>query len=512
MASRAEAYDILLSSFLRRFLSRPDTSNTIVFLRADHGLQGGLTTTDYSIQQEALRPWTELIVPKTLEGMSLDILFNNQQQLATGFDIYHTITESIVGGVESLAPPIPKWSLHLWKTAIPPSRTCAEAGVREEYCRLESQRAYTAPNLGTCNLAEEEQSLVCPHHEDSFQSQMSSEVSAAFHTMNNIQTEACLVDSTSIPQPPLLQSLAKVWTTIDVDDGKAFLCGPDCKAPPSLQAATLAALIHDLGSSRTLNVCMDGFGNGHAAALFLYASATLRLHIFDKMAHSHQVSTFQTLERNYGSARLSLHASDEPNEDFFPKILSPTNGMHVSYNTSNHTNKASHGSLSCDFIFGTNHTLAMVKSAPCGILVVSGARTSLRNTQIYFGKNTSQWSQLRKDGCLKDMTCFEEDPTMLTLKGANKTMEVTQKWCIGVTTGACQTAFRKTGASSGQNKKELEDHCNSPVAQLTRQNVALDCLCPSHKIQNLPSPITPPESVSSKARRRLPDSARKNAA
>ena len=86
MASRAEAYDILLSSFLRRFLSRPDTSNTIVFLRADHGLQGGLTTTDYSIQQEALRPWTELIVPKTLEGMSLDILFNNQQQLATGFD------------------------------------------------------------------------------------------------------------------------------------------------------------------------------------------------------------------------------------------------------------------------------------------------------------------------------------------------------------------------------------------------------------------------------------------
>ena len=476
MADRAEAYDVVLSSFLRRMLDRPDMTNTIIVLRADHGLQGGSTTPDYSIQQEALRPWTEIIVPKNLPGLSLDTLFNNQQRLATGFDLYNTITDSIVGTSQSIAPEMPRWTHHLWKNAIPSSRTCVDANVRAEYCLLESQRSFTAPNLGTCNLAEEEQSLVCPHLVDSFHNQMSAVVSAAFYTTEHIQPHACPGDVASVAPNTLAPSLAESWSAIDKEVGTSNNRS-DTSVQPR-QAAILSALTVELVRAldkteiRPLNVCMDGFGGGHAAALFLDASPTLRLHLFDEMEDPYQQPILQSLERHYGEDRLALHQG-EPSEEF-RKVLSPL--IDSEDNTSN--------GVHCDVLFGSNHTLDLVRNAPCGILVASSARTSLQDRKLYFGTPTAQWSRLRQDGCVKDITCFTEDPSPLTLK--NRVLTVSYTFCVGVTTGKCQTAFQSATSSHVGNKKLQQAQCDSKMAHITRR-IALAHVCPFHKA-SLPSP------------------------
>ena len=99
MANLAETYDLILSTFLERMLSRPDASNTVIVLRADHGLQAGPQTADYSIQVEALRPWTEIVVPKDGWGgmKSIESLFLNQGRLVTGPDLYRTLTSLMTG-------------------------------------------------------------------------------------------------------------------------------------------------------------------------------------------------------------------------------------------------------------------------------------------------------------------------------------------------------------------------------------------------------------------------------
>jgi hypothetical protein len=53
MSNDAETYDIMLSSFLKRFLERDDDANTIIVVRADLGLQGGPSAPDYGVQIEA---------------------------------------------------------------------------------------------------------------------------------------------------------------------------------------------------------------------------------------------------------------------------------------------------------------------------------------------------------------------------------------------------------------------------------------------------------------------------
>jgi len=52
LAKRAEVYDAILSAFLERMLARNDMQNTILIIRADHGLQSGPTMADYSMQIE----------------------------------------------------------------------------------------------------------------------------------------------------------------------------------------------------------------------------------------------------------------------------------------------------------------------------------------------------------------------------------------------------------------------------------------------------------------------------
>jgi Protein of unknown function (DUF229) len=185
MANLAETYDLVLSSFLRRFLGRPDMANTVVIVRSDHGLQNGPMTVDFSLQVEALRPWTEIIVPKALSGLSLSSLFDNQFRLATSFDLYKTLSEAIADQDTSLLPTPSSWSFNLWQESIPSAGTCNDAKVPNAYCIFESQRLMTSPNLRTCNMAEADQTIVCPQYADTFQRNMSAGVLRALELVKS---------------------------------------------------------------------------------------------------------------------------------------------------------------------------------------------------------------------------------------------------------------------------------------------------------------------------------------
>ncbi|CAB9518473.1 multicellular organism reproduction [Seminavis robusta] len=214
MADDAETYDIMLSSFLRRMMAKKDMSNTIIVVRADHGLQAGPATPDYSIQVEALRPWTEIIVPKTLAGLSLSNLYENRQQLTTGFDLYNTLTTAIVGTEKGLVKEPPSWSHHLWNEVIPDTRTCADAQVKSDYCLYESQRSFSAPNLRSCNMVEDDQRLVCPFFSDEFKEEMSSSVSNFFYS-STIQEKVCPAEAKDATTTTTKSSFVDEWNMID---------------------------------------------------------------------------------------------------------------------------------------------------------------------------------------------------------------------------------------------------------------------------------------------------------
>ena len=132
MTLAAEAYDSLLEAFLIQFLE--DASNTIILVRSDHGLQGGDRTPDYAVQIEALRPWTEVIVPRSFPDKSLHNLYQNQNRLVTGADLYRTLATAVVAGEASNMPTPGDWAIDLLNNEIPTSRTCANAKIPPAYC------------------------------------------------------------------------------------------------------------------------------------------------------------------------------------------------------------------------------------------------------------------------------------------------------------------------------------------------------------------------------------------
>lgn len=174
MALGAEAYDDHLSSFLNKMMSRTDSSNTVIVMRSDHGLQGGPAVVDYSFQMEHRLAWTEMIVPKTYSRLNVDALAGNQQRLITGFDIYHTLRALMKGGrlagqtklhEKSGLPPFPTWSYDLINVEVPEARTCASAKVPEDFCSCVNEpggpKTRFHPNFGVCNFLSPETAKFC---------------------------------------------------------------------------------------------------------------------------------------------------------------------------------------------------------------------------------------------------------------------------------------------------------------------------------------------------------------
>ena len=158
MISGLEEYDAQLALFLESMVTRNDFDNTVIVVRTDHGMQGGPTTVDYSQQVEHREPWTQIIIPSGLAGVSLDTLATNQDRLATGYDLYHTF-RNLMSSKD--AAPIPSWSYDLFTSTIPAERSCNDAKIPVDFCPCEGVGPDRAPHFGICNVFEPYNDLFC---------------------------------------------------------------------------------------------------------------------------------------------------------------------------------------------------------------------------------------------------------------------------------------------------------------------------------------------------------------
>lgn len=85
----------------------------------------------------------------------------NQDRLATGFDLYHSLRRLMASSNSANDPPIPSWSFDLFKAEIPNDRTCRDAKVPEDFCPCEGSGLDRAPQFGVCNVFEPYTDLYC---------------------------------------------------------------------------------------------------------------------------------------------------------------------------------------------------------------------------------------------------------------------------------------------------------------------------------------------------------------
>ena len=162
MIAGSEEYDHHLAFFLEYMFSRNDADNTIIILRTDHGLQGGPTTVEYSVQVEHREPWTEIIFPEEFGGLSLDAIEHNQNALSTGYDLYNTLRKLMDYSSREEKAPIPDWSFDLLNEKIPMDRSCNDAKIPPDFCPCDDGNGLgRAPNFGICNTYDPYNDLYC---------------------------------------------------------------------------------------------------------------------------------------------------------------------------------------------------------------------------------------------------------------------------------------------------------------------------------------------------------------
>lgn len=118
-------------------MERNDGRDTFIVLRSDHGLQGGPYPIDYSTQIEHMRPFTTILAPTKHPILSIEQFASNQDRLATGFDIYHSIRYLMSASISAdqkeskllFDSGIPRWSYNLFRESIPLTRGCKEAKI-----------------------------------------------------------------------------------------------------------------------------------------------------------------------------------------------------------------------------------------------------------------------------------------------------------------------------------------------------------------------------------------------
>ena len=465
MTSAAELYDEVLHSFLYKMLSEDELSNTVVVVRGDHGLQGGPLTADYAIQIEALRPWTEIIVPSSLAGLSLPNLTGNQQRLSTGADLYWSLVDTMVFGSKSrLVPERQSWMYNLFKEEVPSDRTCADAMVPTDYCLFESQRTRTGPNLGTCNLAETTQDFFCPGLSSRFRNRLGSSAEEAFLAAGLL----CLPPK-EIEKRPVSAKLESLWGSID-ELVKRY---PNAKVSGGiflydLQSAMLSSVVKELATQvyekegRSLNVCETGFGAGHSAALFLEASPHVTVHSFDMFDRPYQDQIIEEILNSGKTRRLRIHQGNSCIT--VPMWLKERLVKSVSKHL-----------LKCDFLHGSSlcpsDNVDLVENSPCGVIITSTAMNSLDDNAVYFGPD-GQWTDLQKRDCIRDISCYSEEEKELSRGYVfnRDGSSIVHKFCIAVTTGKCS---KERAASSSPT-------CDNTIAKIVSK-MGLNERCPSFR-------------------------------
>jgi len=161
-AVKLKKLDILLSGFLKRFLSIKINHNTVILLRSDHGKKTLNTWSDYSEQREHKTPWTNLIVPKHIVAANpttREKLTKNENRLVTGIDFYKTMLALIRSDDAGVTT---EWAYNLLKEEIPIERSCSDARIFPDFCSctneftnlMEKSGSPHAPKKGVCNFSD----------------------------------------------------------------------------------------------------------------------------------------------------------------------------------------------------------------------------------------------------------------------------------------------------------------------------------------------------------------------
>ena len=479
MPLNAEVYDRNLLGFLTEMKARPDASNTIIILRSDHGLQDGPSIADFSTQVEHSRPWTEIIVPESLSGISLEALKTNQERMASGFDIYKTLRGLMSTRSENAKlPAIPSWSINLLTTEIPQHRTCAKGKIPKELCRNENEKTHIAPSFGTCNKFDERLQFFCPKKAKDGRIRVRVEYSVggqrnktpkqvnkrrgkaqqkrmkrAKRTQRQNPANAELTTDTGIAASQKIagqepEELMSSWQSIDATvakypkarvSGGIFLYPRQRKLFTTI-LSTMERALQASYPNRPLRICETGFGAGHSAALFLSASSNAVVVSFDKFGRPYQKPAADFLLNKYPN-RFTTVAGDSclTVPTFLSSKWDPEQ-FHITENGKRLTKK-----IQCDILHGSSLCLSdnidLVQNSPPGTLLTSTSMDSLEDKEVYFGQN-AQWTKLRANGCIRDITCFAEEETEVNKKFVfSRGMEgnkMRHKFCIAIVTGKCR--------------------------------------------------------------------------
>jgi len=98
---------------------------------------GGPHPIDYATQIEHMHPFTAVIAPAKHPSLSIDTFALNQNRLATGFDIYHSMRYLMSASLNEDKDKskllfdygIPRWSYNLLRQSIPLYRDCNKAKI-----------------------------------------------------------------------------------------------------------------------------------------------------------------------------------------------------------------------------------------------------------------------------------------------------------------------------------------------------------------------------------------------
>lgn len=534
MALGAEAYDDILLRFLKNMLATADASETVIIVRSDHGLQDGPSIVDYSTQVEHSRPWTEIIVPQYLEGVSLEALSTNQGRLASGFDLYrmlgHLMTsDPKASGPKSFTPSVPDWSINILTTEIPKTRSCRGGRIPLEHCRNELEKSFIAPSYGTCNKFDPTLRFFCPNRsgerikvklpaateitdQDKEQIQITTpKIATTVSRQRKIKKRArgrrgqgkkqkkltkTLVAATdaggghtdaklSCNFVGLPGDLRSTWHQIDdlvKTNPKSKVSGGIFLYPR--QQALFTTILRELSSAmmrshgRPLRICETGFGAGHSAALFLAASDHTMVLSFDKFDRPYQMPVANLLSKRYPN-RLLVFEGDSCQT--VPKTLSSRWNPHEAPLGDDTT-------YQCDILHGSSlcrsDNIDLVTHSPRGALLTSTSMGSLVDKEVYFGPK-AQWRKLRADNCVRNITCFEEEEASLdrefVFSRRMKDSTIKHKFCMGIVSGICSIDDTATeGANTdGKGQKSAEAQ---PLYDIT-ESLDLRDTCSGYQVE-----------------------------
>mmetsp|Transcript_27789 Transcript_27789/g.47000 ORF Transcript_27789/g.47000 Transcript_27789/m.47000 type:complete len:563 (-) Transcript_27789:166-1854(-) len=482
MPLSSENYDTTVFRFLSNIMARNDSRDTFIILRSDHGLQGGPHPIDYATQIEHMHPFTAVIAPAKHPSLSIDTFALNQNRLATGFDIYHSMRYLMSASLNEDKDKskllfdygIPRWSYNLLRQSIPLNRDCNKAKIPMQFCPCIDERSDMAPgfyvghseqfelrkyNLPLLDYDWNIQQFVAPTLPGRFVPKKQIKYDVALN--RNVPSPVCntsfldhYIDTGMLEESwQLINNITTIYPGSDVSGG-IFLYPRQAMLLVYLVQREVASKVpigSRLETVKPYRVCETGFGSGHSAALFLSSAPNIELVSFDKFDRPYQSATFSALRSVYGK-RLTRVVGD-------------------SCNTVKQYKKT------CDFLHGSSlcktDNIDLIAKSPAGATLTSTAMSSLTDKSVYFGKG-AQWATLQKNECIEDIVCFGEEKRKLSadLYLANgREQTISHQFCFARNTGNCgserivaskgQKVASKVQRQSKRRQWRTGDFCNS---------------------------------------------------